>query len=96
MLCTGAAVALNGSNTVLSDDIVGGQAKTADLGATAINSVKIGAGEVTVSDLGANAVNTAKIANGQGAGADVGANSVGPSPGHPPVGGRPGGDRGPN
>jgi hypothetical protein len=76
VLTSGSALALNGSNTVFSDDIVNGEVKTPDLAAGAVNTAKIGTGQVTVSDLGANSVNTGKIANGQVTAADLGANSV--------------------
>src|SRR4051812_1108526 len=54
VLSTGTAVALDGMNTVFSDDIVDGQVLTADIGTKA----------VTNSDLGPNAVTGPKIANG--------------------------------
>jgi hypothetical protein len=62
VLSTGSAVALNGSNTVFSDDIVNGEVKTPDLGANAVASGKIADGQVTTADLGANSVSAGKIA----------------------------------
>jgi hypothetical protein len=41
-LSTGSAVALDGSNTVFSDDIVNGEVENPDLGAKAVNGPKIG------------------------------------------------------
>jgi trimeric autotransporter adhesin len=62
MLSTGSAVALNGSNTVFSDDIVNGEVKTPDLGANAVATGKIADGQVTTADLGATSVSSGKIA----------------------------------
>ena len=70
---TGSAVALDGSDTVFSDDIVNGQVKTVDLSAgavaqpnLAVNSVngnKIIDGQVGVADIGSAAVATAELAD---------------------------------
>ena len=38
VLSTGSALALNGSDTVFSDDIVNGEVKAPDLGANAVNT----------------------------------------------------------
>jgi hypothetical protein len=43
VLAGGSAVALNGSNTVFSDDIVNGQVKTQDLASGAVTPGKINA-----------------------------------------------------
>ncbi|MGH2986537.1 MAG: hypothetical protein ACRDLO_07620 [Solirubrobacterales bacterium] len=55
------AYALDGLNTVFSDDIVDGQVKSAD----------VGKGEVKLADVGAGAVDSSKIADGQVKTADV-------------------------
>jgi hypothetical protein len=80
-LSTGSALALNGSNTVFSDDIVNGEVKTPDLGANAVATGKIADGQVTAPDLGAssvsagkiaaNAVNSSKVADNSLTGADI-------------------------
>ncbi len=64
---TGSAVALDGSDTVFSDDIVDGEVKTADLDTNAVTRPK----------LAANAVNTNKILDGQVGVADIGNSAVG-------------------
>ena len=66
VLTGGTAYALDGSNTVFTDDIVNGQVKTAD----------IGDGEVKVADVGQGAVATDEIANGQVKAADIGDGEV--------------------
>ena len=81
VLSGGSAWALDGSNTVFSDDIVDGEVKTPDLGAGAVvtgkiadgqvKSADVGPGEVRLSDIGASAVDTSKIADGQVKSADV-------------------------
>jgi hypothetical protein len=68
---SGTAVALEGSNTVFSDDIVNGEVKTPDLDFEAVtrrkldgnsvNSAKIVDGEVRTPDLGGGAATTPKI-----------------------------------
>jgi hypothetical protein len=57
------AYALDGQNTVFSDDIVNGEVKTADLAANAVNSAKIADGQVTEADIGQGAVATAELKN---------------------------------
>jgi hypothetical protein len=81
VLSGGTAVALTGSNTVFTDDIVNGEVKNGDLGADAVGSGKIldgqvksadiGGGEVKLADLGGSAVDSSKIADGQVKSADV-------------------------
>jgi hypothetical protein len=66
VLTGGTAYALDGSNTVFSDDIVNGQVKADD----------IGDGEVKVADVGQGAVATDELANGQVKSADLAADSV--------------------
>jgi len=57
----GTAVALDGSNTVFTDDIVDGEVKSED----------IGGAEVQTGDLGPDAVTTGKISNGDVRSVDV-------------------------
>ncbi len=71
VLTTGSAVALNGSNTVFSDDIVNGEVKTPDLGANSVATGKIADGQVTAPDLGANSVNSSKVTDNSLTGADI-------------------------
>jgi hypothetical protein len=61
ILSGGTAVALDGSNTVFTDDIVNGEVKSED----------IGGAEVQTGDLGPDAVTTGKISNGDVRSADV-------------------------
>src|ERR1051325_3546695 len=51
VLSTGSALALNGSNTVFSDDIVNGEVKTPDLGANAVNTAKVTDNSLTGADV---------------------------------------------
>jgi len=77
VLTGGSAYALQGSNTVFSDDIVNGQVKTDDLGLNAVRTGKIEDGQVKALDLAPNSVGTAKIANGGVQSADLAFGSVG-------------------
>jgi len=75
VLTGGTAYALDGSNTVFSDDIVDGQVKTPDLDADAVVSAKIldnqvrgrdiADGSVQEAEIAGGAVRTGEIANGQ-------------------------------
>jgi hypothetical protein len=75
VLTGGTAYALDGSNTVFTDDIVNGQVKVDDIGQGAVATDEIGTGEVKGVDVGngqigdadlaANSVKAANIANGQ-------------------------------
>jgi hypothetical protein len=66
----GTAVALNGSNTVFSDDIVNGQVQTQDLAAAAATNAKVANG----------AVNSAKVADNTLTGSDIVESSLGKVP----------------
>jgi hypothetical protein len=66
VLTGGTAQALNGSNTVFSDDIVNRDVKTADLGI----------GAVTTNRLAPNAVKTGRVADGTLTGTDVADGSI--------------------
>jgi formylglycine-generating enzyme required for sulfatase activity len=63
-LSGGTAYALDGSDTVFSDDIVNGQVKTADIGDQEVTTVHIRAGAVTAGKLADGAVSTGKLADG--------------------------------
>src|ERR687887_1655273 len=65
VLTGGTAYALDGSNTVFSDDIVNGEVKTPDLGTDAVTTGKILNGAVGTGDLANDAVQSNKIGNGQ-------------------------------
>jgi hypothetical protein len=52
----GTAYALDGSNTVFSDDIVNGEVKTADIGASEVQSSDIANDQVQSQDIGPNQV----------------------------------------
>jgi trimeric autotransporter adhesin len=60
-LTGGTAYALNGSNTVFSDDIANGQVKNADLAISAVNSAKIRDGGVTGADVADNSLKGADV-----------------------------------
>jgi hypothetical protein len=66
VLTGGTAQALNGSNTVFSDDIVNREVKSADLGT----------GAVTTNRLAPNAVKTGRVADGSLTTADIADNSL--------------------
>ena len=78
---SGTAIALDGSNTVFSDDIVNGEVKTADIGngevgtadiaTDGVSAVDIGTDAVTDSEIIAGGVRTSEIANNQVQSADV-------------------------
>ena len=61
VLTGGAAYALDGSNTVFSDDIVNGEVRVAD----------IGQGQVAADEVAANAVRASEIADGQVGAAEI-------------------------
>ena len=71
------AVALNGSNTVQSDDLgPGAQVKAADLADNAVNSAEIANGQVKNPDILNGAVTTNKLRDGSVGNADLGPDSV--------------------
>ena len=76
LLAGGTAYALDGSNTVFSDDIVNGDVKVADIGQGAVATDEIANGQVKAADLGDGEVKTAEIANGQVLTADIGTGEV--------------------
>ena len=76
VLTGGTAYALDGSNTVFSDDIVNGEVKAADLGTDSVTSSRILDGQVHQADLGTDSVSSGKILDGQVHTADLGPASV--------------------
>ena len=83
---TGTAVALPGTNTVDSGDIINGEVKRPDIAGSAVNgsaiadgsvgSLDLRDGGVANADLATDAVNGAKVADGSLGAADVNANQV--------------------
>lgn len=73
---SGTAGALQGTNTVTSDDIAPGEVKEADLGDNAVGTAKIGPNEVGASDFGKNSVDGSKVDNGTLTAADFGPDSL--------------------
>jgi len=59
---SGTAIALDGSNTVFSDDIVNGEVKAADIGTAEVGPADILDGGVHGAELSANSVDSSKIA----------------------------------
>jgi hypothetical protein len=76
VLSGGTAVALTGSNTVFSDDIVNGEVKVADIGQGAVATDEIANGQVQAADIGADQVRSSKVLDNNLTGADVAANSL--------------------
>ena len=76
LLAGGTAYALDGSNTVFTDDIVNGDVKVADIGQGAVATDEIANGQVKAADLGDGEVKAAEIASGQVSADELAANSV--------------------
>jgi hypothetical protein len=68
---SGTAIALDGSNTVFSDDIVNGGVHAADLGPDAVRTSKILDGQVRSADIGNNTVQGVDILDATLTGDDV-------------------------
>jgi hypothetical protein len=76
VLTGGAAYALDGSNTVFTDDIVNGEVKIGDVGQGAVATEEIVNNQVKAADIGDGEVKAADIANGQVTADELAANSV--------------------
>jgi hypothetical protein len=76
VLSGGTAVALNGSNTVFSDDIVNGEVKDDDIGSNAVRSGKIIDGGVQSVDILDGAVGSPDILDGAVGNNDVRKNAI--------------------
>ena len=76
VLTGGTAYALDGSNTVFTDDIVNGDVKVADIGQGAVATDELANNQVKASDIGDGEVKAADIANGQVTADELAANSV--------------------
>jgi hypothetical protein len=76
---SGTAVALPGTNTVNSGDIINGEVKTPDLDTNAVTTTRIAPGQVRNSDLRTDAVTSPKVTDETLTSSDLAANSVGSS-----------------
>jgi hypothetical protein len=76
VLTGGTASALNGSNTVFSDDIVNGEVKSPDVRIGAVTAPKLATGAVTNPKLAGGAVTTPKLADGAVTAPKLGSDSV--------------------
>ena len=76
VLSGGTAIALDGSNTVFSDDIVDGEVKAPDLAGNSVRTGKIQDGQVTTLDLGDNQVGSVDVLDGCLTGQDVASSSL--------------------
>ena len=76
VLSGGTAVALTGSNTVFSDDIVNGEVKAADIGSNAVGSSKIVDGGVQGVDILDGTVDSPDILDGAVGNNDVRKNAI--------------------
>ena len=74
---SGTAVALDGSNTVFSDDIVDGEVRNADIGPNAVGSGQINDGAVRSGDIRDGAVHGADIDTNAVANPELASRSVG-------------------
>src|SRR4051812_8147085 len=76
VLTGGTAYALDGSNTVFSDDIVNGEVKVADVGQGAVATDELANGQVKSADLGDGEVKSIDVGAGQIGAGDLAVNSV--------------------
>lgn len=77
VLTGGTAYALDGSNTVFTDDIVDGEVRNGDLRQGAVTTGKIANGDVLTEDLGLNSVRGDRVADESLTGADLADRSIG-------------------
>jgi hypothetical protein len=76
VLSGGTAVALSGSNTVFSDDIVDGEVQNGDLGSNAVSGSKVFPSTLTGSDVAPGGLTGSDIASDSLASSDIGASAV--------------------
>jgi hypothetical protein len=76
---SGTAVALDGENTVFSDDIVNGEVKRSDIDSVAVNGPKIATDAVSNVKLADDAVANAEVADGAIANPELADGAVGPA-----------------
>jgi hypothetical protein len=75
VLSGGTAVALSGSNTVFSDDIVNGEVKGPDVGVNAVTSPKVADRSLSGNDLSLSTLGGGHIQNGTMSDVDIGSAS---------------------
>jgi hypothetical protein len=88
VLTGGSAYALDGSDTVFSDDIVNGEVHTGDLGGGAVNSAKVADGTITGNDVGDQQLSGRDISDDSVLGSDVNESTFGQVPDSAAVGGK--------
>lgn len=76
VLTGGTAQALNGSNTVFSDDIVNGQVRTADIAANAVTTSRLAPSSVGSGRVVDNSLTGADVGDGTLTGNDIQAESI--------------------
>jgi hypothetical protein len=79
VLTTGSAYALEGSNTVFTDDIVDENVNTADIRRSAVDTTRIRDGQVKTADIGEGEVRATDVLNESLGDAELGGGSVGSS-----------------
>lgn len=77
VLTSGTAYALDGSNTVFTDDIVDGEVRNGDIRQGAVTTGKIANGDVRTEDLAPDSVVGDRVLNGALGGADLADRSIG-------------------
>ena len=77
VLTGGTAYALDGSNTVLSDDIVDGEVRNDDIRSGSVTTGKVANGTLLTEDLALNSVRGDRVADGSLTGADLADRSIG-------------------
>ena len=77
VLTGGTAYALDGANTVFTDDIVDGEVRNADIRSGSVTTGKIANGDVLTEDLAFDAVRGDRVADGSLTGADLADRSIG-------------------
>jgi hypothetical protein len=77
VLSGGTAVALSGSNTVFSDDIVDGEVQNGDLGSNAVSGSKVFPSSLTGSDVAPSGLTGSDVAADSLTSSDIGAGAVG-------------------
>ena len=80
VLCGGTAIALDGSNTVFTDDIVNGEVKAADVATNAVGAAELASSSVGSPELKNNGVQSGDVLDESLTGADVVESSLGEVP----------------
>ena len=79
VLCGGTAIALDGSNTVFTDDIVNGEVKAPDVATNAVGAAELAASSVGSPELKNNGVQSADVRDDTLSGGGLSAADLGPS-----------------